>query len=105
MTARARPAAGRVLELHRWPVKSMAGEPVGAVRVDGRGVGGDRTYALYDVHRGATRRLTVRQVPRLLRWRAAYPGAPDDAVDPGDPPRPTLTAPDGSVHAWDDAGL
>jgi uncharacterized protein YcbX len=83
----------------------MGGEPAGAVRVDGRGVGGDRTYALYDVHRGAPRRLTVRQVPRLLRWRAAYPGAPDDAVDPGDPPRPTLTAPDGSVHAWDDAGL
>jgi hypothetical protein len=83
----------------------MAGEPAGAVRVDGRGVAGDRTYALYDVHRGSPRRLTVREVPRLLRWRAAYPGSPDDAVDPCDPPRPTLTAPDGSVHAWDDAGV
>lgn len=94
-----------MLELHRWPVKSMAGEPVDAFRVDGRGVGGDRSYALYDVHRGARRRLTARQVPRLLGWRAAYPDAPDGAVDPADPPLPRLTAPAGTHHAWDEAGL
>ena len=37
---------GTVRELWRWPVKSMGGEPMPSVRVDGRGVGGDRTHAV-----------------------------------------------------------
>jgi uncharacterized protein YcbX len=35
-------ATGRVTELHRWPVKSMAGQPVDALRLDERGAAGDR---------------------------------------------------------------
>ena len=63
-------AAGTVTELHRWPVKSMAGQPVDALAVDRRGGDGDRAHAVFDVHKGAPRRLTAREAPRLLAWRA-----------------------------------
>jgi uncharacterized protein YcbX len=98
-------ATGTVTELHRWPVKSMAGEPVDAARLDGRGLAGDRAHALFDVHKGQPRRLTVRQVPRLLRWSAAYESAPGDALDPDDVPAPVLTAPDGRRLGWEDPAL
>jgi uncharacterized protein len=88
---------GRVLELHRWPVKSFAGEPVDAVEVDRSGVAGDRAHALSDTFRDAPRTLTVRQAPRMLGWRAAYPHGP------GEPP--LVTAPDGRRFGWDDPAL
>jgi uncharacterized protein YcbX len=96
------PVAGTVTQLHRWPVKSFAGEPVDTLRVDARGVGGDRTHALYDTFKDAPRRLTVRQVPRLLAWGATYGGAD---VDPAQPPVPQLTGPDGRTWSWEDPGL
>jgi uncharacterized protein YcbX len=95
-------STGVVLELHRWPVKSMAGQPVGALAVDGRGAGGDRTHAVFDRFKEAPRRLTARQSPRLLAWSASYDGA---EIDPADPPLPLLTAPDGERYGWDDPRL
>lgn len=91
-----------MLSLHRHPVKSMAGEPVEALRVDRRGAGGDRTHAL--IWEGTNRRLTARQAPRMLAWHARY-DVPGADLDPGDPPLPRLTAPDGSEHEWDDPAL
>ena len=98
-------AAGTVVSLHRWPVKSLAGEDAAALRLDPRGVAGDRAHALYDVHRGVPRRLTVRQAPGMLRWSAAYDGLRGDALAPGSVPVPRLTAPDGTDFAWDDPAL
>ena len=98
-------AAGTVLELRRFPVKSLAGERVEALRIDARGAGGDRAQALTGIFGGARRRLTVRQVPRMLAWSAAYPDAPDAELDPDDPPLPLLTAPDGRTFRWDDPAL
>jgi uncharacterized protein len=98
-------AAGTVVSLHRWPVKSMAGEQVDALRVDSRGAGGDRAQALFDLFGRERRRLTVRQLPRMLSWTAAYPDTPGAALDPDAPPLPTLTAPDGRTFAWDDSAL
>jgi uncharacterized protein len=98
-------AAGTVVSLHRWPVKSMAGEAVDALRIDSRGAGGDRAQALFDVFGRERRRLTVRQLPRMLSWAAAYPQAPGAELDPDAPPLPMLTAPDGRMFAWDDPGL
>jgi uncharacterized protein len=98
-------AAGTVLSLHRWPVKSLAGEEVDALRVDRRGAGGDRAQALFGIFGGDRRRLTVRQVPRMLGWHAAYPQAPGAELDPDAPPLPLLTAPDGRELAWDDPAL
>ena len=95
-------ATGRVAELHRWPVKSMAGQPVDALNIDERGAAGDRAHALFDEFKGAPRRLTVRQVPRMLLWRAGYDGAD---VTPQDVPFPELTAPDGRTFDWRDPQL
>ncbi|HWV87179.1 MAG TPA: MOSC N-terminal beta barrel domain-containing protein [Capillimicrobium sp.] len=89
-------------ELHRWPVKSLAGEPVDVLRVDPRGAAGDRAHALTHTHKGATRLLTAREAPRMLAWSATYGGA--DVVPDG-PPEPVLTAPDGERYAWSDPAL
>jgi len=92
--------------LARWPVKSMAGERLRAARLDGRGVGGDRTHALLDVRNGGRDRLlTASRAPRLLAWAAAYPGTPDHALDPAAPPPPSVRAPDGILWGWDEPGL
>jgi uncharacterized protein YcbX len=96
-------SAGRVASLHRWPVKSMAGEQVGALAVDGFGATGDRTHAVFDVFKGAPRRVNAEVLPRLLAWAAAYPDAAP--VDREAPPQPIITAPDGSARTWDDPGL
>jgi uncharacterized protein YcbX len=95
-------ASGRVTELHRWPVKSMAGQPVDALRLDERGAAGDRAHALLDEFKGAPRRLTARQAPRMLLWQATYNGAD---IGPDDVPKPILTAPDGRTFGWDDEDL
>ena len=91
---------GHVVSLHRWPVKSLAGETLPWLDLDGRGAAGDRTHALVDPRRDQL--LTARVAPGLLRWSAAYA---DAAIDADDPPAPALTAPDGRAFAWDDATL
>jgi uncharacterized protein YcbX/endonuclease/exonuclease/phosphatase family metal-dependent hydrolase len=97
---------GTLVGLARWPVKSLGGEPLRAGRLGARGLGGDRTHALLDRRQGREGRwVTVRQAPRLLAWSAAYPDAPDDALDPAAPPRPRLRGPDGTVWGWDQPGL
>ena len=60
-----------------------------ALAVDGRGAAGDRAHAIFDMHKGAPRRLTARQAPRLLAWKARYDADLSD---------PSLAAPDGA--AW-----
>ena len=94
--------AGRVAALHRWPVKSMGGEEVDALRLDPRGAAGDRTHAVHELRRGDWRTLTAREAPRLLAWSATYAGA-DPAPDA--PPQPRLRGPDGHEHDWDDPEL
>jgi uncharacterized protein YcbX len=96
---------GTVASLHRWPVKSLAGENADALRLDARGVAGDRAHALYDTFKGEPRRLTVRQAPGMLRWSARYDDRPGDALDPGAVPPPLVTGPAGATWAWDDPAL
>ena len=99
-------AEGELTYLARWPVKSLRGEALMAARLDWRGLGGDRAYALLDEREGREGRwVTIRQAPRMLAWSAAYPDAPDDRLDPADPPPPTLRGPDGRQWGWDDPGL
>lgn len=93
---------GALLSLHRYPVKSMRGEPVVELEFDGRGAAGDRSYSLLDLHKGSWRRLTARQAPQMLAWQASYPEA---APDIADPPPPLLRAPDGSEYGWGDPAL
>jgi MOSC domain-containing protein len=98
-------ATGTVVSLNRWPVKSFAGEAAADLRLDGRGVAGDRTHAIVDHSRGTPRLLTAREAPRLLGWRAAYAGLPGDAVGPEAPPLPHLVDPAGRAWRWDDPEL
>jgi uncharacterized protein YcbX len=82
----------RVLELWRYPVKSLQGELVPAVTVGAQGLLGDRRYAIFDVASGFG--LTARRVPELLFASARY--SPSGDVE--------IVLPDGSL-ATDDAAL
>jgi hypothetical protein len=84
---------GTVLSLHRWPVKSMAGEDVESLDLFAHGARGDRERGLY--WRGG-RRLTARAAPRMLAWSAR---------SSGDGRGPVVTDPAGREWRWDDDGL
>lgn len=81
----------RVLELWRYPVKSLQGERVDASEVGPQGLEGDRRYAIFDVATGFG--LTARRVPEMLFAVARI--RPDGGVE--------ITLPDGSVAAADAA--
>ena len=70
---------GRVSQVARYPVKSMAGEPVAELNLRWPGADGDRQYAF--VRRGNRSRfpwLTARDVPSLVLHRPSF-------RDPADP--------------------
>jgi uncharacterized protein YcbX len=64
---------------------------------------GDRTWAIFDSFKGAPRRLTAREAPRLLAWHAAIEAPGDDPTDP--PDGPLVTAPGGERFAAADPAL
>ncbi len=81
----------RVVELWRFPVKSLQGERVESVEITGEGLAGDRRFALFDMTTGFG--LTARRRPELLF--AAARTRPDGSVE--------ITLPDGSIAEDDDA--
>ncbi|HXY94077.1 MAG TPA: MOSC N-terminal beta barrel domain-containing protein [Acidimicrobiia bacterium] len=81
----------RVVELWRYPVKSVQGERLDAAEVTVSGLRGDRSFALFDLETGFG--LTARRVPELLFASARL--REDGGV--------TITLPDGSVAADDHA--
>lgn len=83
--------SGTVLSLHRYPVKSMAGERTDALELFEHGVRGDRQQAL--TWRDG-RRLTARAAPRMLAWTARSNGT-----------QPVVTDPAGREWRWDEEGL
>jgi MOSC domain-containing protein len=80
----------RVLEIWRFPVKSLLGERLDRAELGGQGVAGDRGWALFDVATGFG--LTARRVPELLF--AAGRLRPDGAAE--------VVLPDGTVTRDDD---
>jgi len=95
---------GHVLGLWRHPVKSMRGEAVADARLGVCGMGGDRVHGVYDGRADGVRRLTARDAPGLLAWRAGYPAAGAD-LDPVAPPPATVTGPSGQCWEWGDPAL
>ncbi|MDN5932619.1 MAG: MOSC N-terminal beta barrel domain-containing protein [Pseudonocardia sp.] len=81
----------RVLEIWRFPVKSLQGERVEAAEFGGQGIEGDRRYAIFDVETGYG--LTARRAPEMLLASARTTA--DGTVQ--------IVLPDGSVAADDDA--
>jgi len=84
--------AVQIVELWRYPVKSLQGERLDSVAVTADGLTGDRRFAIYDLQSGFG--LTARRVPELLFASARLRA--DGAAE--------ITLPDGSV-AEGDAGL
>jgi uncharacterized protein YcbX len=79
----------RVLELWRYPVKSLGGERLDEAHITAQGIEGDRGFALFDLDTGFG--LTARRTPELLYASARVVG---DSVE--------VVLPDGSVAADDD---
>ena len=73
MSDTAQSVVGSVTSLRRYPVKSMMGEELNAVEVTGRGLVGDRAYALVDSSDGkvATAK-NPRKWPELFDYRAGF---------------------------------
>ncbi len=73
-----------ILELWRYPVKSLQGERVGSAAVSELGLAGDRRWALVDVSTGKTVTdadvLTGRRAPELLFGSARYLAETDEVV-------------------------
>jgi uncharacterized protein YcbX len=72
---------GRVAALWRYPVKSMAGEPLDAADVSWHGVAGDRRWAFVQpgLERSGFPWLTIRERPEMGHHRPAFadPDRPD----------------------------
>lgn len=81
----------RVVELWRYPVKSLQGERIDSVAATRDGLEGDRRFALYDLATGFG--LTARRAPELLFASARL--RDDGSAE--------VTLPDGSVAADDEA--
>jgi uncharacterized protein YcbX len=80
----------RVLEIWRYPVKSMQGERLDAAEVGDEGIVGDRGFAIFDLETGNG--LTARRAPELLFASARVV---EDGVE--------IALPDGTVADDDDA--
>ena len=83
-------------EIHRYPVKSMAGERLGSVPVGADGIRGDRSWATRDEARGGIE--GARKLPALLGCSARFP---EPVPDDGAVPVPEIELPDGTCLAAD----
>jgi len=71
-------AAGSIVSLWRYPVKSMMGEEINSTVVTERGLLGDRSYALVDLATGkVVSAKNPRKWPGMFSFRAAYLEPPD----------------------------
>jgi uncharacterized protein YcbX len=82
---------GRVAGLARYPVKSLQGQALDAVAVDGSGLHGDRTWAAYTPDGGIGSGKTTRRFRRI-------DGLLDHAAALDDGPAPVITLSSGSRH-------
>lgn len=89
---------GTVARLWRYPVKSMAGEPLEATSLTWRGIPGDRGWAVYDETRNGI--TGAKRLPPLRGCRARYASEP--VAGAGSPPA-EITLPDGSRVLTDSA--
>jgi uncharacterized protein YcbX len=88
-------AGVRVLEIWRFPVKSLLGERLTQAEVGAEGLDGDRGWALFDEDTGFG--LTARRVPELLfaAGRRRADGGVEVVLPDG-----TVTAEDAVLSAW-----
>src|SRR6202162_752031 len=81
-----------VVEVWRYPVKSMAGERIDSCPVTAAGLEGGRRWALVDgTPNRAGKLLTIRQEERLMTYRARLNGGAVEVVSA-----------DGAIHRLDE---
>jgi uncharacterized protein len=85
----------RVVELWRYPVKSLQGEQLTEAGIGPEGIEGDRQWALFDLDTGYG--LTARRVPDLLfaAGRLRPDGGAEVILPDG-----TVTSDDTAISAW-----
>lgn len=94
---------GLVAELWRFPVKSMQGEPIVEAHITGRGILGDRSFALLDAKTGLPATASdTKLFARLLACRACFVDAP---TPDGDSPPVRITLPNGATVTTDSPEL
>ncbi len=94
-------AAGTVVSVWRYPVKSMLGEELNSSYITERGLVGDRAYALIDQETGKVASAkNPRKWGKLFDFRAAFIEDPPQAVENILPPV-RITFPDGT-HIFSD---
>lgn len=71
---------GTIKAIYRYPVKSMAGEPVARGVLDELGFAGDRGWALRDEEAGEIR--GAKRLPKLMQCQARYVEEPRDRIIP-----------------------
>ncbi len=83
MSAEKRREVGRAVGLWRYPVKSMAAEPLSEVDVSWYGLVGDRRWAFIrsGLERSGFPWLTIREVPEMRHYRPRFadPTEPDNS--------------------------
>ncbi len=90
---------GEIVELRRYPVKSMLGERVEAAELTERGLAGDRAYALVDAETG---KVVSAKRPRLWGRMFDLHAAYDNPPVPGSPSPVAVTLPSGQVVSTSD---
>ena len=99
-TTTATTAAGTVVSLWRYPVKSMLGEELNSSYVTERGLVGDRSYAVLDKETGKVASAkNPRKWGNLFDFRAAFIEDPPQVAENIPPVR--ITFPDGT-HIYSD---
>jgi uncharacterized protein YcbX len=92
-------ATGRISSIWRYPVKSMLGEALDATEVTGRGLVGDRAYAMVDSETGkVVSAKNPKRWPNLFAFHAAYGEPPRD---PRSLPAARIRLPDGETLTTD----
>jgi uncharacterized protein YcbX len=91
---------GRIAEIWRYPVKSMAGERVDAVEIGTLGMHADRMWAVRDIELGAT--TSAKRLPTLMFLTARFAATPPADAGPGKAPEVIIGFPDGSEMSSSD---
>lgn len=96
-------AVGRVSQIWRYPVKSMAGERVPSVELHRLGMHADRMWAVRDLELKAT--TSAKRLPALLWCTARYAAPPPPDAGPGNAPEVVIGLPDGTEVSSSDPAV
>lgn len=94
---------GRVAEVWRYPVKSMAGERVPGAEFGPLGMHADRMWAVRDVEADVT--TGAKRLPGLLWCTARFAAPPPPDAGPGSAPEVIIGFPDGTEVSSSDPGV